>query len=62
MLYDSHPCSPLDNPHPLSRPTTTRLRTNLERMCLFGLDPVLGGLHHDYQWRAHQRPSYRRTA
>jgi putative transposase len=24
--------------------------------------PVLGGLHHDYQWRAHDRPSYPRAA
>ena len=24
--------------------------------------PVLGGLHHNYQWRADERPSYRRAA
>ena len=24
--------------------------------------PVLGGLHHDYQWRAEERPSYAQAA
>ena len=24
--------------------------------------PVLGGLHHDYYWQSHERPSFRRAA
>jgi putative transposase len=43
------PCRPLHGSEPSgSRQVVSR--------------PVLGGLHHDYQWRADERPSYPRAA
>jgi len=42
------PCRPPQGVEPLGRRAVSR--------------PVLGGLHHDYQWRADQRPSYPRAA
>jgi len=42
------PCRPLQKAKPSGTQVVSR--------------PVLGGLHHDYQWRAQERPSYPRVA